>query len=135
MSSENLCLYNKYGHCKFRDTCRHQHFNETCEETSCETKKCLKRHPRNCKFYYDFRRCKFGDYRSFSHKTLENGISAPENDLKDMKARLATLEELMEEKENKIKCINDKLNTIAEKNVKLETERNKMKWQNEMKPD
>ena len=103
MSSETLCLYNKFGHCKFRETCRHQHCNEVCEETNCEIRKCLKRHPRNVRFFDDF---KFGEYCSFFHKSLENELS-------DVKARLRRS---FEEREIENTCMNAKLNMLEEKN-------------------
>merc|ERR1712192_136281 len=120
MSSETLCLYNKFGLCKFRETCHHQHCNEVCEETNCEIRKCLKRHPRNCRFFDDFRCCKFGEYCSFSHKSLEN--DATENELSDVKARLVTLEDVVMKQKIENECVNSKLNRLEIKKSELETE-------------
>ena len=99
MASENLCLYNKYGHCKFTVTCCHLHTKEICENPNCETEKCFQRHPRKCKFFEEFRRCKFGNFCSFFHRAQKQSeIGFPNSQLIDVKTRLATLENRMEEK-------------------------------------
>jgi len=59
MTSEKLCLHYKYGHCKFRDTFHYYHPTETCEISSCVDDQCLKGHPRKCRFYQEYKRCKF----------------------------------------------------------------------------
>ena len=51
MAMENICLYNKFGHCKYQETCRRQHLREICELPLCENKSCMRRHPRTCKFF------------------------------------------------------------------------------------
>ena len=85
MISGNFCLYNKYGHCKYRETCHRHHVNELCEETMCKTEDCQKRHPKKCRFYLEFKYCKFGSYCSFSHKIGENVIGASEFALENVK--------------------------------------------------
>ena len=45
MNFENLCRYNKFGYCKFEQTCRLNHFDEICEIPHCEIQLCEKRHP------------------------------------------------------------------------------------------
>ena len=124
MVNEKICLYNKFGHCKFRETCRLQHINEICEIPSCETETCLKRHPRSCRFFTDFKRCKFGTYCSFSHKIPDTSLEVQENGnvLREMISRLNTLETVVKQNENEVKNVNEKLKTVEEKNLKLEKE-------------
>ena len=63
MAPEDILNYHKYRHCKFSETCRKFHSKENCEKNNdCETFKCLKRHPRSCRYFEKFRRCKFGDF-------------------------------------------------------------------------
>ena len=63
----------------------------------CEKENCLKRHPRNCKFYDQYSRCKFGDYCAFAHRenpqVIENKI---------MKIRIEVLENDLNEERNDI---------------------------------
>ena len=96
MAIASICLHNKFGHCKFRETCRHPHNNEICEETNCEINKCSKRHPKSCRYFKDFNRCKFGDFCSFVHRELKN--DAKEQELNEVKARLVNLENIVKVK-------------------------------------
>ena len=122
MAMEKICFYNKFGHCKFQETCIRQHFREICELPGCETESCPKRHPRVCKFFENFNRCKFGSYCSFSHRTFESVLAAPENETKvnELKSRLDTLEEKARQSENEIKVLNEKIKNVEQRNVKLE---------------
>ena len=36
MATQNICNFNKFGFCKFRDRCRKQHVNDKCENSSCD---------------------------------------------------------------------------------------------------
>ena len=108
-----VCLFNKFGHCKYRETCNKLHNNEICEIESCEAKNCTKRHPKNCKFYDIYNRCKFGSFCSFSH------VKSANND-KDMKSKPTTLENCVKVLENENKRYDVKLQSLAEKNEALE---------------
>ena len=66
MDVNTLCLHNKFGHCKFRDTCRHRHVYSLCDTDNCDISSCDKRHPRICRYYLNYGRCKF-DPCSYSH--------------------------------------------------------------------
>ena len=72
MASNTFCRFNLNGYCRYRDQCKYQHAKETCENTKCDQKSCMKRHPRNCKYYSEFGYCKFGDYCAFRHSRSEN---------------------------------------------------------------
>ena len=80
---------------------------------TCEAKNCSKRHPKNCKFYDIYNRCKFGSFCSFSH------VKSANND-KDIKSKLTTLENRVEVLENENKRYDVKLQSLAEKNEALE---------------
>ena len=68
MAAENVCFFNKFGYCKFLDKCRKRHELRICENGYCEIKECSYRHPKECRFWKEFRMCKFGDYCYFNHK-------------------------------------------------------------------
>ena len=89
MALESLCLYNKFGHCKFSETCRKLHNKEICRNKTCEIQHCLKRHPRPCKYFQEYKRCKFGEFCSFSHDS-EYHIHVPNNMKKLMPSRKRT---------------------------------------------
>ena len=92
----DICLFNKFGHCKFQGTCRKRHIMNICEKEDCEVRKCLKRHPRECSYYREFKRCKFGSYCSFVHKTSKNDqIKELKKELNDVKSRLEKIEDLL----------------------------------------
>ena len=67
MAADTICSFRKYGHCRYGETCRYRHVNENCESESCNAAFCEKRHPKECRFWNQFKRCKFGTYCSFKH--------------------------------------------------------------------
>ena len=60
MEKNNVCNFNKFGYCKFGNTCQRKHVNVTCENKACEISDCFLRHPRECSFFKNFKYCKFG---------------------------------------------------------------------------
>jgi hypothetical protein len=59
MAIQNVCSWNKFGFCKHRETCRKFHAKEVCDDKECDILKCSLRHPKTCKFYNEYKRCKF----------------------------------------------------------------------------
>ena len=119
MALENICRYNKFGHCKYGETCHKQHVKELCEIQSCEAQKCPKRHPRVCKYYYEYRRCKFGSFCSFSHRVSGNSIEN-ENKIIEMERKISNLEKAVAENEDRIKKLKDKLDNVEVESKKSE---------------
>ena len=74
IENESVCFFNKYGFCKFRSTCRKYHNMEICLKNGCEVIKCSLRHPKICRFFRDYNRCKFGEWCCFRHvhKNIES---------------------------------------------------------------
>ena len=110
---ETVCLFNKFSHCKYCETCNKLHNNEICEIESCETRNCTKRHPKSCKFFDIYNRCEFGSFCSFSHVKSENNE-------KDMKSKLTSLENCVKVLKNENKRHEVKLQSLVEKNEALE---------------
>ena len=73
MATQNVCKWNKYGYCKHGDMCKKLHVNDICENSSCKIMCCLKRHPKPCKFYAIYKRCKF-DPCAFLHVENTNSF-------------------------------------------------------------
>ena len=123
MATQNICNFNKFGFCKFRDRCRKQHVNDKCENSSCDISVCILRHPRRCKFYSEYKRCKYGEWCRFEH--VENLNNVEIDDLKkeneSILTKLAGIENTLKEKDNliesllqKFKDMELKLNNISE---------------------
>ena len=98
MAYKGLCLFNKFGYCKYLDRCRKNHIKESCENQYCEVNKCEKRHPKTCRFYEKYERCKFGEDCYFSHK--ERGDKAK---IVQLESRFADSETRIKHLENIIK--------------------------------
>ena len=105
--SGDVCMFDKFGFCKWESNCKKIHLKETCLLEECENKsRCQKRHPRPCKFT-ERGFCKYGDSCRFDHR--------PPKYLRSLISRLDALE-----KENKrlLKVIEDqdrKIDKISEK--------------------
>ena len=109
----SICKYNKFGFCKFLTSCRNYHVNEKCQEISCENRTCLKRHPKICKYFELYNRCKFGEYCAFEHRenpllkeinklnikcgTLEGDLNDKLNEVFDLRKKVEALEQVLEE--------------------------------------
>ena len=106
----NVCKYNKFGYCKFQNSCRKFHNNEICVDKTCLIEVCEKRHPKKCKYYTSYKNCKFGTFCKYFHD------STPfEND--DKYERDSILERI----ENLQKEITDLTNSILEMKENLQT--------------
>ena len=120
MATHNVCLFNKFGYCRYNETCRKLHVNEMCEDNSCQFLKCSQRHPKACKWYRKYKRCKFNPCK-FSHKDdleelkLDNQKALQKID--DIEIILAEKNEL----ENKRKEFDNKIDNLEKEIKNLET--------------
>ena len=125
MSTDEVCYHNKFGFCKHGDRCWKKHICEICENKSCSGgNECNKRHPRKCKFFQDYRRCKFGEYCAFDHSDPNN---AAEKEVKLLKKKLEDLEKTIEVKNAEIKDILVILNRIETNIESLNNENSNLK--------
>ena len=97
MGAENVCRHFKLGFCKFKNKCKSKHVNEVCEEISCEVQSCDLRHPRTCKFYSAYGRCKFGEWCFYKHEKKTNRLL--DSDYQELMNKLNQLEKKMNEKD------------------------------------
>ena len=108
---ENECTYNRFGYCKFRETCRYNHTKEICEMKDCEIERCPLRHPRDCRFFNQYARCKFGSYCFFRHKTiktneeLELKIRSINSDFANLEKSVSDMKERIIEQDTEIKSL------------------------------
>ena len=63
MATQVVCRYNKFGFCKFKESCRILHVND---DPLCVLQECKKRHPKKCKFHR-YNKCKCKENCAFSH--------------------------------------------------------------------
>ena len=117
MATQVLCSFNKFGYCKYRETCRKRHITEICEKTSCDISTCSARHPRTCKFYRDLGRCKF-DPCAFLHLENKNSLESLIKENEEILQKIAKLDSTIKELDEKTiesKHIIDKLQSVEKK--------------------
>ena len=98
------CQFNKYGFCKFKERCLKLHIDDNCADSSCDRSSCIRRHPKECRYYRKYRRCKF-DPCKFLHS--DNNI-----------------DEILKTKESidlKLKLIDDKIKKLDDEIIASES--------------
>ena len=108
-----VCEFNKFGFCKFNQSCRKRHVDKLCEEENCKESFYENRHPKHCRYYSIYKRCKFGDFCRFKHsekcvpgdsfsfsskiELLENTIVKNKNDIDNLIDKVIHLENMLRE--------------------------------------
>ena len=59
MTQAKVCFKFKFGFCKYSERCKYRHVTLVCDDYKCDVSKCEKRHPKICRYYRDYKRCKF----------------------------------------------------------------------------
>ena len=113
-----ICNHDKYGYCKFTQVCRKYHVQEICLENKCEHQNCLKRHPKNCRFFSIYQRCKFGEYCAFKHSENEQ-----RKEIDELKDKVKHLEDKDSDKSKDILELNDRIEMLYATVEQLVTER------------
>ena len=126
MANTVICLYHKFGFCKYKETCRHRHIDVVCDKHDCEHETCSNRHPRRCRYFQQFGRCKFGTYCAFLHIPLHDDHIDLENEMKSMEAQISSLEKLVSDKDLRLKVLENKMKSIEEENQKFGFEMKQM---------
>ena len=92
---EQVCKHYQTGYCKFGEHCRKHHVNIICKKENCNSKDCIERHPKICKYFTVGNACKFDDSCSYLHvKRNENSDISEQNTLKE---KVQEMEKKMEE--------------------------------------
>ena len=109
----------------FLETCRKQHVHNICANDSCEITNCKKRHPKICRYYTQYHRCKFSSFCSYSHRipdlpSHEQEQSRIQNT--ETKEKADKSEEKLKEKEEAIQHLKVKIVEIDERNSNIELE-------------
>ena len=119
------------GHHKYGDKCHFRHNNVVCVTENCGVFDCDKRHPVDCKYYRNFRRCKF-DNCSYNHgnyegngteekiKMLETMLKENNDNKKNIVKQLEAFEKTNDEKVKAVEIQLTKMNKIdKEKKAKI----------------
>ena len=69
--NQNICIFFKYGFCKFKKSCRNKHNEEECKSKVCSSEDCSKRHPKPCFYWVKFGNCKLGVKCAYKHDKNE----------------------------------------------------------------
>ena len=99
---EQVCMYSKFGFCKFKSLCKRQHYTEECDNQNCQERNtCQKRHPKPCK-RYSSGNCRFKKDCAFKHPRmivvkdqceLEQKLKFLENIVHELTLKLLDVEE------------------------------------------
>ena len=126
MVTHNVCSFFKYGFCKHGDFCRNYHEKRICENKSCNIFICSFRHPRNCRFFEKYKRCKFYPC-AYKHedndthiKTLKEENNAISQKLEKLSKDIGFLNEKEKESEEIIEKLRNVDNVIKNQDKKIE---------------
>ena len=127
---EEICLYNKYGYCKYGEQCKLPHEDRTCTLTNCERRKCKFRHPKIFKYFAQKGTCKFEEKCKFLHYEHSNDTRRRIEDLMNeilmLKEDMGVLkhEKNQKDQENEILQgkLSEKIEHFEEQNKKFQSE-------------
>ena len=107
--TQAICFKNKFGYCKFSDSCRYKHVTLVCEDGQCEIQNCEKRHPKICRYYRDYRRCKFTVGCKYKHENPNDMFDKLQKELEIIRKK-----NTLNEKEYFNKILEEKLKILKE---------------------
>ena len=125
MTQAGVCFNYKFGFCKFNERCKFRHVTLVCEDENCDISKCEKRHPKICKFYRDYKRCKFTVGCMYKHENQFELFEKIEKKLEKIKCNHSDndIRKISEDVEGKYKKMESIIETqrkqIAENNTKI----------------
>ena len=67
MFLEKVCIFFKYGYCKYKSKCKMNHLEDECKNDDCSSENCMKRHPKACFYWMKFGNCKLGCHCAYKH--------------------------------------------------------------------
>ena len=100
MSVKIVCVHFQFGFCKYGERCSKKHEATRCDDQQCDERNCSKRHPRECKYFRAYKRCKFGEDCFYDHIDQNDTVL---EELKLIRAKLEIVEKEIEERNLDIK--------------------------------
>ena len=128
--SDILCKFYNMGYCKYQDKCSFKHSTEICVEVKCKKQKCIKRHPKKCRFFFLRGFCKFKNDCMFSHKafaspeiqSFQAEIERVKKENSDLRERKKALEADLNGKKEKIDDLQEEVKEMKVKLSNVESE-------------
>ena len=115
---ETICKFNQSGFCKYQTNCRKQHIIDICPNTMCSSMSCILRHPKVCKYFTNFRRCKFEESCAYLHgpdnQMDEKNISELKQEIENVKAKIEEIDTII----SKLDHIETRISSVEESNLK-----------------
>ena len=111
MGAENkplVCHFYNSGYCKYGGDCKYNHPKESCQINQCKNKRCLKRHPKACRYGHKCRRKSSCLYRHDPQSLIKE---VEETEVKKLQVEI---EILKEENNEKKKDLQKLANEMAE---------------------
>ena len=111
-----MCNHNKFGFCKFKKTFRKQHVGQLCEISSCDVLTCTLRHPKVCRYYRDFNKCKFSEWCAFAHVDKEDPSKNHKLEIERLLVKITDIEKasvVKDEQIENLKMENEKINKYS----------------------
>ena len=123
-----VCLFQKFGFCKFQGGCKRKHFQEVCDQLSkCNNiKQCEKRHPKTCKRYASGKICRFQEDCAYFHQ-VENQEGQNELQLKVDMLEKMVVQLNKKEESKKVEKLEEVVKALCRKVLSLEGEITEMK--------
>ena len=123
MAVKEVCKYYQYGHCKYNITCSKRHLETECEIANRTDVACEMRHPKVCRYFYTFGRCKFNPC-SYRHEAPDYKIKNLEKMLQDKDLKLSEMETLPCHNKLKLQFLENRLweleNTAKELSINVQ---------------
>ena len=95
--------------CRYSDSCRFKHVTIVCDDGQCKIQNCEKRHPKICKYYRDYRRCKFTVGCKYKHENQNDKFDKLQKELEIIRKNYP-----YNEKENRYKKLEEELKLLKE---------------------
>ena len=144
MTQAEVCFKFKFGFCKYSERCKYRHVTLVCDDYKCDVSKCEKRHPKLCRYYRDYKRCKFTVGCMYKHENQFEMFEKIEKKLKEVKCNhsekdiqkiTSDVDEKLERMENKIEFQSKQLEESNSKitGLELRLEELEKKYSNEKK--
>ena len=88
----HICKYNQTGICKFKSTCPNIQENEICHVKNFSLNQCVKWHPKECRYYAEYKYCKFRSCAFAHSERIEHGeVNALKQDIEYIKHEIGIL--------------------------------------------
>ena len=121
MATLNICRYNRFGYCRYGEICRKHHIDELCGDSNCDSSNCVKRHPKECKYFRNYRRCKFNPCK-FSHNDVASVVDLQKFNI--IAEKIDTIEETLKHKieiDQKVKELDERIKLLDNEIKTMET--------------